>query len=84
MSLSWKVARNIAEGFLLGTAGVKVLSSKGAKKKYVKATAAGLRARDYIIETATTIRENADDILEEAKELNARIDAEDELTVLGE
>ncbi len=59
-----------AGGVLFGTAGVKVLGSKDAKKAYVQATAAVLRAKDSVMETVTTVQENAEDILAEAKAVN--------------
>lgn len=59
-----------AGGVLFGTAGVKILGSKDAKKLYVNCLAAGLRAKECVMTTATTIQENADDILAEAKEIN--------------
>ena len=57
-------------GTLFGTAGIKVLSSKDAKKIYAHTTAAALRAKDSVMETVTTVRENAEDILAEAKGIN--------------
>lgn len=57
-------------GVLFGTAGVKVLSSKDAKKAYVHCTAAALRAKDSVVKTVTTIQENAEDVLAEAKQIN--------------
>ena len=67
-------------GVLFGTAGVKLLSSKDAKKAYVQCTAAVLRAKDCIMNTVTTIQENAEDILAEAKQVNEdREVAEEEL-----
>lgn len=57
-------------GVLFGTAGVKVLSSKDAKKVYTNCTAAVLRAKDCVMETVTTVQENAEDILAEAKQIN--------------
>lgn len=58
-------------GVLFGTAGIKLLSSKDAKKAYVQVTAAGLRAKDCVMETVTTVQENAADVLAAAKDLNA-------------
>ena len=55
---------------LLGTAGIKVLSSKDAKKVYTHTTAAVLRAKDSVMETVTTVRENAEDIYADAKAIN--------------
>lgn len=59
-------------GVLFGTAGVKVLGSTDAKKFYINCLAAGLRAKDCVMTTATNIQENAEDILAEAKEINAK------------
>ena len=59
-----------AGGVLFGTAGVKVLASKDAKKFYINCLAAGLRAKDCVMTAATNVQENADDILAEAKEIN--------------
>lgn len=65
-------------GLLFGTAGIKLLSSRDAKKVYTHCTAATLRAKDSIVKTATTIQENAEDILAEAKQINAEREAEEE------
>ena len=59
-----------AGGVLFGTAGVKLLSSKDAKSVYTKCTAAVLRARECVMTTVTTVQENAEDILAEAKQIN--------------
>lgn len=70
-----------AGGVLFGTAGVKVLSSKDAKKVYTNCTAAALRARDCVMKTATTVQENAEDILAEAKQINEERAAAEEAGV---
>lgn len=57
-------------GVLFGTAGIQILSSRDAKKVYVHTTAAALRAKESVMRTVTTVRENADDILAEAKQIN--------------
>lgn len=57
-------------GVLFGTAGIKALSSKDAKKVYTHCTAAGLRAKDCVMNTVSTIQENANDIYEDAKAIN--------------
>ena len=59
-----------AGGVLFGTAGIKVLSSKDAKKVYTGCTAAVLRAKDCVMKTASAVQENAEDILAEAKQIN--------------
>ena len=40
-------------GPLFGSAGVKLLASKDAKKAYTHITAAGLRMKDSVMETVT-------------------------------
>ncbi len=70
-----------AGGVLFGTAGVKVLSSKDAKKVYTNCTAAALRAKDCVMKTATAVQENAEDILAEAKQINEEREAEEEAKV---
>ena len=56
-------------GVLFGTAGLKVLGSKDAKKVYTQGTAAVLRAKDCVMQATTTVQENAEDILAEAKQI---------------
>ena len=61
-----------AAGVLFGTAGIKVLGSKDAKKVYAHTTAAALRAKDSVMTAVTAVREGADDIYAEAKAINER------------
>ncbi len=57
-------------GTLFGSVGIKLLTSKDAKKVYTHLTAAGLRIKDSVMETVTVVQENAEDILAAAKDLN--------------
>ena len=59
-------------GVLFGTAGLKVLGSKDAKKVYTQSTAAVLRAKDCVMKTTNVVQENAEDILAEAKQINEK------------
>ncbi len=68
-----------AGGVLFGTAGIKILSSKDAKKAYTHTTAAVLRAKDAVMGAATKIKENADDILEDSKKINEERAAAEEI-----
>lgn len=71
-----------AGGALFGSAGVRLLTSRDAKKAYSHATAAVLRAKDSVMETVTAIQENAADIVASAKDINAqRAGAEQEAVV---
>ena len=57
-------------GVLFGSAGFKLLSSKDAKKAYTHMTAAALRVQESVMETVTSVQENAADILASATEIN--------------
>ena len=55
-----------AAGVLFGTAGIKLLGSKDAKKVYAHTTAAALRAKESVMKTVTAVREGAEDVYAEA------------------
>ena len=65
-----------AAGVLFGTAGIKILASKDAKKVYTNCTAAVLRAKECVMKTAAAVQENAEDIYAEAKQINEDREAE--------
>ena len=73
---TWGKLGLFAGGLLFGTAGLKILSSRDAKKLYTHTTAAVLRAKESVMKTATVIKENAGDILADAKKINADREAE--------
>ena len=74
-----------AAGVLFGTAGIKILSSKDAKKVYTECTAAVLRAKECVMKVATNIQENAEDIYAEAQQINEeRATAEEVVTDVEE
>ena len=68
--INWKKVGLFASGTLFGTAGIKILTSKDAKKVYTGCTAAVLRAKDTVVKTATTVQENAGDIYADAQQIN--------------
>ncbi len=72
-----------AGGVLFGTAGIKALSSKDAKKAYTQTTAAALRVKDSVMNTVTSVRENADDIYAGAQAINEQR-AEEEACIIVE
>lgn len=87
MSIIPKIACFVG-GTLFGSVGIKLLTSKDAKKAYVHVTAAGLRAKDCVMTTVDTVQENANDILASAQDLNeeraAREEAEREATEIAD
>lgn len=68
--MNWGKIGLFAGGTLLGSYGVKLLTSRDAKKLYTHATAAVFRMKDEVMKDITTIRENAEDIAAEAKDIN--------------
>lgn len=58
MSFNWKASGLFAAGVAFGTAGIKILSSKDAKRAYTQCTAAALRAKDCVMKTVNTVQEN--------------------------
>lgn len=69
-------------GTAFGSAGFKVLGSRDAKKVYTHVTAAALRAGESVMSVVTSIRENAEDILAEAKQINEDRLAEEDAAVV--
>ena len=73
-----------AAGVLFGTAGIKLLSSKDAKKVYTNCTAAVLRAKDCVMKIVSKVQENAEDIYAEAQQINEDRVAEAEAEVVDD
>ena len=67
-----------AGGVLFGTAGISILSSREARKAYTHCAAAVLRGKDAFVKTATTLKENCEDIGADAADINEKRYAEDE------
>ena len=73
-----------AGGVLFGTAGIAVLASREAKKVYTHCTAAVLRGKDAVMDCYETLKENCEDILADAEDLNEIRYAEDAAMQLEE
>ncbi len=69
MTLTGKIALFVG-GTLFGSAGLKLLGSKDARKVYTHVTAAALRCRDQVMKDVETVQENCSDILADAKRIN--------------
>ena len=80
--MGWLRTRFIAYGFLLGTAGVKILTSDDAKKVYTHCTAAVLRGVDDVTKIYNELKENCEDIAAEAKQINEKRLAEKEAKMI--
>jgi len=74
----FKTARLITYGFLAGTAGIRLLGSTDFKNAYTNITAACMRMGGTVAEKATLIKENCDDIVANAKDINEKRAEEEE------
>ena len=61
-----------ALGTLFGLEGIKLLSSKDAKKVYTHCTAGVLSAKDAVLDQVTVLQENCSDIYADAKDINEK------------
>ncbi|WP_312635435.1 DUF6110 family protein [Oscillibacter sp.] len=85
MFCNWKKIALFAGGALFGSAGVKLLTSRDAKKVYTHSTAAVLRMKDCVMENVSKVQENCGDILEDAKGINEdRASAAEQVEDAGE
>lgn len=71
-------------GVAFGSAGFKLLSSKDAKKVYVHTTAAALRVKDCVMKTAFDIKENVEDIVAAAQDINAEREAKEQESIIDD
>ncbi len=67
-----------ALGTLFGLEGIKLLSSKDAKKVYTHCTAGVLRAKDAVLDQVTVLQENCSDIYADAKDINEKRSADED------
>ncbi|MBQ7186228.1 MAG: hypothetical protein IJR91_01210 [Ruminococcus sp.] len=73
----WAKAALFVGGMAASTLGVKLLTSKTAKKVYTETAAAAIRGKDAVMENVTKVRECCDDIVADAKDLNEKRAAEE-------
>ena len=74
--LKWKYCRWLGAGVLLGSYGVKLLTSRDMKKLYTQGTAAVFRMKDEVLKDVSLLRENCGDIAAEARQINEQRQAE--------
>lgn len=77
MKMTGKVALFIG-GTLFGSAGLKLLGSRDARKVYSNVTAAALRCKDQVMRDVESVQEGCSDILADAKAINKDKTAEAE------
>ena len=61
-----------AGGVLFGTAGLKLLGSRDAKRGYAHVAAALMRARDEVLKQVTAVRESYADVMADARDINEK------------
>lgn len=61
----------VGAGFLLGTIGIKALTSPAAKRCYVQGVAYGLRAKESYSNIVEEAKAQVDDIVAEASYINS-------------
>ena len=72
----WKNLRWLGAGALLGSYGVRILTSRDMKKLYTKGTAAILRMKEEVLGDVALLKENCEDIAADAREINEQRQAE--------
>ena len=78
----WAKAALFVGGMAASTLGVKILTSKTAKKVYTHTTAAALRGKDEVMKGVTKVREGYDDIVSDAKDINEKRADEDIIDII--
>ena len=75
MNLTGKLALFVG-GTIFGSAGLKLLASKDARKVYTHAAAAALRCKEQVMKDVESVQEGCADILADAKALNQQREKE--------
>ena len=70
MTIGGKIALFLG-GTLFGSAGLRILSGKDARKVYAETTAAALRCKDEVMKQVELVQEGCSDILADARKINA-------------
>ena len=70
---AWKHVALFAGGTLFGSAGFDLLSSDAAKTGYTHVIAGALRCKEAIQTNAANVKENYNDMVSDAKELNEEL-----------
>lgn len=70
---AWKHVALFAGGTLFGSAGFDLLSSDAAKTGYTHVIAGALRCKEDIQTNAANVKENDNDMVSDAKELNEEL-----------
>lgn len=80
----WGKVGLFAGGVLFGTVGIKLLTSKDAKKVYTHTTAAVLRGKKCVMDTVSKVQENCGDIYADAKAINEDRQNKEDASVIAD
>ena len=83
MKLAGKIALFVG-GTLFGSAGLKLLGSRDARKVYTHVTAAALHCKDQVMRDVESVQEGCSDILADAKQINAERERAEEAEFIEE
>ena len=83
MTVGGKIALFLG-GALFGSAGLKILSGRDARKVYTHTTAAVLRCKDEVMKQVELVQEGCSDILADARQLNAEREKAEEAEFIEE
>ena len=78
----WTKTAFFVGGMAASTLGVKLLTSKTAKKVYSHTTAAAIRGKDAVMSGVTKVREGCGDIVSDAKDINEKRTEEDIVDII--
>lgn len=80
----WVKGAIFVGGMAASTLGIKLLTSKTAKKVYTETTAAALRGKDCVMEGVTKVREGCGDIVADAKDINEKRSEDEVIDIIAD
>ena len=80
----WVKGAIFVGGMAASTLGIKLLTSKTAKKVYTETTAAALRGKDCVMEGVTKVREGCGDIVADAKDINDKRSEDEVIDIIAD
>ena len=76
MKANFKHGGIFGAGLLLGTVGLKVLKSTCVKKAATQGIAAGLRAKECVMDATSKVQADVEDMVADAKVINEKLETE--------
>lgn len=76
MKANFKHGGIFGAGLLIGTVGLKVLRSNCVKKAATQGIAAGLRAKECVMDATSRVQADVEDMVADAKVINEKLELE--------